>query len=73
MLANPILPLGRIVRMLFITGPFERIAPILDEFNEPVEMAASAYPDPKALLQPYREDLQLLEQLKGTLHNSSHR
>ena len=64
MLANPILPLVRIVQMLYITGPFERIAPILDEFNEPVEMAASTYPDPKALLLPYLEDLQLFEQLK---------
>ncbi len=64
MLANPILPLARIVQMLYITGPFERIAPILDEFNEPVEMAASIYPDPKALLLPYLEDLQLFEQLK---------
>lgn len=64
MLANPVLPLARIVQLLYLTGPFERIAPILDELNEPVEMAASAYENPRELLLPYLDDLRLFEQLK---------
>lgn len=64
MLANPVLPLARIVQLLYLTGPFERIAPILDEFNEPVEMAASSYENPRELLLPYLDDLRLFEQLK---------
>lgn len=63
LLANPILPLVRIVQMLYLTGPFERIAPILEELSEPVEMAACTYENPKELLLPYLEDLQLFEQI----------
>lgn len=64
LLANPILPLARIVQVLYVTGPFEHIAPIVEELNEPVEMAASSYANPRELLRPYLDDLRLFEQIK---------
>lgn len=64
LLKSPILPLVRIVQMLYLAGPFARIAPILEELNEPVEMAASTYENPKELLLPYLDELRLFEQLK---------
>ncbi|HIJ90257.1 MAG: YkgJ family cysteine cluster protein [Desulfobulbaceae bacterium] len=64
LLANPILPLARIIQMLYITGPFERIAPILEELTEPVEIATSTYQNPKEQLLPYLDDLRIFEQLK---------
>ncbi len=63
-LRQPILPLVRIVQFLYLTGPFERVAPILAELNEPVEMEAVAYPEPQALLAPYLPALARFEQLK---------
>ncbi len=36
-LKKPILPLVRLAQMLYLTGPFDTFAPLLDEFTEPVE------------------------------------
>ncbi|MGV1099889.1 YkgJ family cysteine cluster protein [Thiovibrio sp. JS02] len=63
-LGQPVLPLVRILQLLYLTGPFERIAPILEELNEPVEMETAVYHDPKALLLRYLPTLQLFEHLK---------
>lgn len=64
MLRQPILPLVRIVQLLYLTGPFETVDPILDELTEPVETGAIIYENPGELLRPYLHILKTFEQLK---------
>ncbi|MFZ5775506.1 MAG: YkgJ family cysteine cluster protein [Thermodesulfobacteriota bacterium] len=65
MLGTPILPLVRIVHFLYLSGPFDRVEPILDELREAVEMETATYPDPGQMLRPYLPHLRLLEELKS--------
>ncbi len=64
LLKKPVLPLVRIVQLLYLTGPFERIAQILDELKEPIETATAVYENPQALLKPYLPVLAEFERLK---------
>lgn len=64
-LAQPILPLVRLLQLLYLTGPFARIAEILPELNEPIETGAVFYEDPRSLLAPYLPILRDLEHLKN--------
>lgn len=64
MLQSPILPLVRIVQLLYLTGPFENVDPVLDELNEPVETEVVTYENPGELLRPYLHILKTFEQLK---------
>lgn len=68
-LQNPILPLVRIVHLLYLTGPFETVDPILDELNEPVETEVVTYENPGELLRPYLHILKTFEQLKHPTDN----
>lgn len=63
-LQQPILPLAKIVQLLFLTGPFDKIAPILDELIEPVETASITYKNPPDQLLPYLPFLREIEILK---------
>ena len=71
LLKKPILPLVRIVQLLYLTGPFERIAQILDELGEPIETATTVYEDPPAVLKPYLPALAEFERLKQPATSST--
>jgi len=64
-LKNPILPLVRIIQILYITGPFETIDQILEELNEPIETNAVRYDNPQESLAPYLDILKEFEWLKS--------
>lgn len=64
LLAQPLLPLVRIIGFLFLTGPFARPSEILDELTEPIEIAGIVYPDPAALLRPFTAELDDLAAIK---------
>lgn len=64
-LRQPILPLVQIVQFLFLTGPFETAAGILDELTEPIETNNAVYPDPASLLRPYLPALENFAALKN--------
>ena len=68
-LKNPILPLVRIIQLLYITGPFTTIAEILAELNEPIETNGILYGTPKENLSPYLDILQEFERLKNSTSN----
>lgn len=63
-LGQPILPLVRLVGMLYLTGPFNRLAELLAELNEPVETSGITYARPADLLYPYLEDMAPYERFK---------
>jgi len=63
-LRHPILPLVRLVGMLYLTGPFETISSLLSELNEPVETAGLSYEEPGKILQNYHDDMLPFERLK---------
>ncbi|MDH5299267.1 MAG: hypothetical protein OEV91_09640, partial [Desulfobulbaceae bacterium] len=64
LLARPLLPLVRIVQMLYLTGPFDTVAQLVDELHEPMETAQATYPDPAALLRPHLDILKEFERFK---------
>jgi Fe-S-cluster containining protein len=57
-LQRPILPLVRLVQLLYLTGPFENMAAVLTELPDPLETGSSVYDRPAAIMAPY---LSLLE------------
>lgn len=63
-LRQPILPLVRLVGMLYLTGPFETISSLLPELNEPVETAGLIYEEPGEILRNYQEDMLPFERMK---------
>ncbi len=63
-LARPVLPLARLVEILFLSGPFATAAEVLAELNEPIETAAIRYPAPAATLTPHLDLLGEFERLK---------
>lgn len=65
LLSQPVLPLVRLVQLLFLTGPFTRVGEVVAELNEPIEMAVR-YEDPAGALAPYLDLLAELEQLQAT-------
>lgn len=65
LLAQPILPLVRLVQLLYLTGPFEKVSDILPALTEPIDTGAVLYDAPSSLLRPYLPILQHLEYLKN--------
>ena len=63
-LKKPILPLVRLAQMLYLTGPFDTFAPLLDEFTEPVETGGISYKKPGIHLLPYLDLLEIFERIK---------
>lgn len=64
LLARPLLPLVRLLLMLYLTGPFSRIDEVLAQLHEPLETAGIRYPEPDRLLAPHRDILLNFEKLK---------
>ena len=64
LLAKPLMPLARIVQMLYLTGPFNTVAEVLDELREPIETNNATYDDPAAMLRPHLDLLQTFERFK---------
>ena len=62
-LAHPILPLVRLVQLLFLTGPFATVEEVVAELNEPIETVVS-YPEPAAALAPYLDLMAEFQALK---------
>ena len=62
-LAQPILPLVRLVQLLFLTGPFATVDEVVAELNEPIETVVS-YPEPAAALAPYLDLMAEFQALK---------
>ncbi len=62
-LQEPILPLVRLIHLLFLTGPFETIKALIDELPEEIEQGTIVYRNPVKILSPY---LDLLEDLRGS-------
>jgi Fe-S-cluster containining protein len=65
LLQNPVLPLARLVQILFITGPFSSVADVLAELHEPIETNTSRYDDPPAVLAPFLDILEEYQRLKN--------
>jgi Fe-S-cluster containining protein len=63
-LTNPTLPLVRLLQLLYLTGPFETVAAVLDELPAPLDTGDFIYPHPGSLLRPYLPDLEEFERLK---------
>lgn len=64
MLQTPVLPLVRIIQLLYLTGPFNTVSEIMQELNEPIETNACFYENPPVLLAPYLEILEEFQLLK---------
>lgn len=65
LLAHPILPLVRIVHFLYLTGPFDKVAEVLEQLLEPIAINASVYQEPARLLAPYLPILTAFEAEKA--------
>lgn len=65
LLAHPILPLVRIVRFLYLTGPFDTVAEVLTELTEPIETNTGIYQEPASLLTPYLPIMAIFEAEKA--------
>jgi Fe-S-cluster containining protein len=64
LLQHPVLPLFRMVQFLFLTGQFDRVEQIVEQFIEPIETSIAKYDDPAALLTPYLPVMEGIETLK---------
>lgn len=64
-LQQPILPLVRLVWMLYLSGPFQTLDELLRELNEPVETGGVRYQDPCRLLSGFLEAMRPFERLKN--------
>jgi len=65
LLARPVLPLVRLVTLLYLTGPFSSLDELLPQLNEEIDTGSAVYPDPAAALAPYSESLEMIERLKN--------
>lgn len=64
LLARPLLPLVRLLNLLYLTGPFATIEELLAQLSEPVETGGLLYPEPDQLLRPLLPELREMEKLK---------
>lgn len=64
-LRTPILPLVRLVQLLYLACPFSSIESILNDLVEPIETNAVTYENPAELLRPYLDILKEFEALKA--------
>ncbi len=62
-LAKPVLPLVRLVQILFLTGPFNSAKEVASQLNEPIETSC-LYEDPQTILAPYLDILEEFQRLK---------
>jgi len=62
-LEQPILPLVRLVELLYLTGPFVTVSEVLAELTEPIETVVR-YPEPAKALAPYLDLLAEFHRLK---------
>ncbi len=62
-LAQPILPLVRLVQLLFLTGPFATVGEVVAELNEPIETVVR-YEEPAQALAPYLDLMAEFHRLK---------
>lgn len=65
LLRRPILPLVRLLPLLYLTGPFSSMEELLEQLKEPIETGGVTYPNPDRLLEPHLETLRLFTRLKG--------
>jgi Fe-S-cluster containining protein len=63
-LRQPILPLVRLVQLLYLTGPFTAIDEVLCQLTEPIDTGAVVYDNPGNLLTPHLAILKEVERLK---------
>lgn len=63
-LRQPVLPLASMVQFLFLTGPFDTVAEVIQEMPAPIETQYAVYENPRNLLQRYHKTIQLLETVK---------
>lgn len=63
-LAHPVLPLVRLVQILFLTGPFATVREVLAELNEPIETVVR-YDEPAKVLFPYLDLMEEFQCLKN--------
>ncbi|MBA3014420.1 MAG: hypothetical protein KKD63_11425 [Proteobacteria bacterium] len=64
-LAQPVLPLVRLVQLLFLMGPFATVTEVVAELNEPIETVVR-YEDPAEALLPYLDLIEEFQRLKDT-------
>ena len=64
LLQQPIMPLVSMVQFLFMTGPFETVAEVIEELPEPIETDRTTYEHPRSLLSEYLDILAGFEQVK---------
>lgn len=64
LLKHPLLPLVRIIQLLYLTGPFDEVEQILNELNEPIDTEGVHYDNPGPLLRPLLPILKKIEALK---------
>ncbi|MDZ7642502.1 MAG: YkgJ family cysteine cluster protein [Desulfurivibrio sp.] len=64
LLARPLLPLVRLVQLLYLTSPFSQIEELLVQLREPLTTAATTYSDPYELLLGHLDLLRIFEELK---------
>ncbi|MFC1523574.1 YkgJ family cysteine cluster protein [Thermodesulfobacteriota bacterium] len=65
MLRHPVIPLVKILQLLYLTGPHLKISDLLDEFQEPFETGGATYDNPGRILKSYLPDLDILEFMKN--------
>lgn len=65
LLQQPALPLVSMVQFLFLTGPFAKVAEVIDEMPAPIETGYATYDRPQELLRRHQSALELLESIKS--------
>ena len=66
LLKQPVLPLVSMVQFMYqLSGPGAKVEDIIAEMTEPIETAYTVYPAPDKALQPYLDQLQLLEKIQS--------
>lgn len=66
-LTCPVIPLARLIQLLFLTGPFTKVEEVLAELKEPIETSACRYEDPQSVMAPYMDIIQEFQHLKTNL------
>lgn len=66
-LRQPVLPLVRIVLMVYLTGPFATVDEVLTQLTEPIDTGKTVYDNPADLLAPYLPTLKKFERLKDEI------
>ena len=64
-LQRPVLPLVNMVQFLYLTGPCDTVAEVLDRMTKPVELEGVLYANPRRELEEYTLFLRELEVMKG--------